>query len=85
MSENENRKDEVMETEPTEPTLDELKAKLEKLEAENIKLKSAQSNASADASKYKKQLQENMKYFLEAIMPSDPCRVHHGVPFRWLL
>ena len=36
MSENENRKDEVTETEPTEPTLDELKAKLEKLEAENV-------------------------------------------------
>ena len=60
MSENEDRKDEVTETEPTEPTLDELKAKLEKLEAENAKLKSAQSNASADASKWKKQLQERM-------------------------
>lgn len=60
MSENENRKDEVTETEPTEPSLDELKAKLEKLESENAKLKSAQSNASADASKYKKQLQERM-------------------------
>ena len=45
---------------PAEPTLEELKAKLEKLEAENGKLKNAQSNASADASRYKKQLQERM-------------------------
>ena len=51
-------------TEPTEnektETLDSLKSELEKLRAENGKLKNAQSNASADASKWKKQLQERM-------------------------
>lgn len=41
-------------------TLEALKVELEKLKAENGKLKNAQSNASADASKYKKQLQERM-------------------------
>ena len=41
-------------------TLDSLKSELEKLRAENGKLKNAQSNASADASKWKKQLQERM-------------------------
>ena len=40
--------------------LAELKAELERLKEENSKLKNAQSNASADASKYKKQLQERM-------------------------
>lgn len=51
-------------TQPTEnektETLDSLKLELEKLRAENGKLKNAQSNASADASKWKKQLQERM-------------------------
>lgn len=37
-----------------------LQAELEKLKADNEKLKAAQSNASADASKYKKQLAEKM-------------------------
>lgn len=37
-----------------------LQAELEKMKAENAKLKSAQSNASADASKFKKALQERM-------------------------
>lgn len=41
-------------------TLEELQAELAKLRDENSKLKSAQSNASADASKYKKALQERM-------------------------
>ena len=41
-------------------TLETLKAELERLKEENGKLKNAQSNASADASKYKKQLQERM-------------------------
>lgn len=43
-----------------EVILNELKAELERLKEENSKLKNAQSNASADASKYKKQLQERM-------------------------
>lgn len=52
-------------TQPTDQnekteTLDSLKSELEKLRAENGKLKNAQSNASADASKWKKQLQERM-------------------------
>ena len=42
------------------PTLEELKAELAKLRDENSKLMNAQSNASADASKYKKALQERM-------------------------
>lgn len=37
-----------------------LQAELEKMKAENAKLKSAQSNASADASKYKKELAARM-------------------------
>ena len=37
-----------------------LQAELEKMKAENAKLKNAQSNASADASKFKKALQERM-------------------------
>lgn len=41
-------------------TLETLKAELDRLKDENSKLKNAQSNASADASKYKKQLQERM-------------------------
>ena len=53
------------ETKPVEgqeqgDNIDALKAELERLKIENGKLKSAQSNASADASKYKKQLQERM-------------------------
>lgn len=42
------------------PTLEELQAELAKLKEENGKLKNAQSNASSDAAKYKKQLQERM-------------------------
>ncbi len=42
------------------PSLEELQAELAKLREENGKLMSAQSNASADASKYKKALQERM-------------------------
>ena len=51
----------VNEPNPTsEDSMEELKAMLEQLKAENTKLKGAQSNASAEASKYKKQLQERM-------------------------
>lgn len=46
--------------EETAPSLEELRAELEKLKDENGRLKNAQSNASADASKYKKALQERM-------------------------
>ena len=49
----------VMTTEPT-PTLADLQTELARLKDENSKLRSAQSNASADASKYKKALQERM-------------------------
>lgn len=41
-------------------TLEELKAELDRLKIENGKLKNAQSNASADASKFKKLYQERM-------------------------
>ena len=52
-----------------EVVLNELKAELERLKEENSKLKNAQSNASADASKYKKQLQERMtSQIADAIM-----------------
>ena len=44
----------------TNSALEELKAELDRLKDENTKLKNAQSNASAYASKYKKQLQERM-------------------------
>ena len=40
--------------------LDTLKAELEKLKAENGKLKAAQSNASAESAKYKRDLQARM-------------------------
>lgn len=46
-------------TEQTE-SLETLKAEVERLEIENGKLKKAQSNASADVSKYKKELQARM-------------------------
>lgn len=42
------------------PSMEELQAELARLKEENGKLKNAQSNASADASKYKKALQERM-------------------------
>lgn len=48
--------------ETTQETVDTaaLQAELERLKSENVKLKNAQSNASADASKYKKELQARM-------------------------
>lgn len=58
--------DENVATKAAEPaqekiqTLEDLKAELAKLREENSKLMNAQSNASADASKYKKALQERM-------------------------
>lgn len=42
------------------PSMEDLQAQLAKLRDENMKLKNAQSSASADASKYKKALQERM-------------------------
>lgn len=48
------------EQEATAPSLEELQDELNRLKEENGRLKNAQSNASADASKYKKQLQERM-------------------------
>ena len=42
------------------PTLEDLKAELAKLREENGKLKNAQSNASADAAKWKKEAREKM-------------------------
>ena len=46
--------------EQTEPSLEELKAELERLKTENGKLKNANSNASADAAKWKKELRDSM-------------------------
>ena len=46
--------------EKTEPTLDDLKAELERLKSENGKLKTAQSNAASDAAKWKKEAREKM-------------------------
>lgn len=48
--------------ETTQETVDitALQSELEKLRGENVKLKNAQSNASADASRYKKELQARM-------------------------
>jgi predicted RNase H-like nuclease (RuvC/YqgF family) len=54
-----NTQDAAQETTQTVDT-ESLQAELERLKSENAKLKNAQSNASADASKYKKQLQERM-------------------------
>lgn len=42
------------------PNLEELQAELERLKEENGRLKSAQSNASADAAKWKKEAREKM-------------------------
>lgn len=50
----------TVETEEKTADIEALKAELERLKVENGKLKNAQSNASADASKYKKALQERM-------------------------
>ena len=46
--------------EEKKPTLEELQAELAKLKEENGKLKNAQTNASADAAKYKRELQSRM-------------------------
>lgn len=46
--------------EEKELTLDELKAEIARVKTENEKLRTANTNASADASKYKKQLAEKM-------------------------
>ena len=56
----ENKKDPGTNEEKPDSTLDELKAELERIKAENGKLKAAQSNASADAAKWKKELRESM-------------------------
>lgn len=48
------------EAQDTSADLTALQAELAKMKAENEKLKNAQSNASADASRYKKQLAERM-------------------------
>lgn len=50
----------VENTETEQPDVDALKAELERLKNENGKLKNAQSNASSEAAKFKKQLQERM-------------------------
>lgn len=60
MNENETKAAENNEQTNETGSLEALKAELERLKSENGKLKAAQSNASADASKYKKQLQERM-------------------------
>ena len=52
--------DELKDNVPETPTVEELQAELAKVRDENTKLKNAQSSASADASKYKKALQERM-------------------------
>ena len=62
MNENANATNNEAQETTTQGTVDtaSLQAELEKLRGENAKLKNAQSNASADASKYKKALQERM-------------------------
>ena len=62
MNENANATNNEAQETTTQETVDtaSLQAELEKLRGENAKLKNAQSNASADASKYKKALQERM-------------------------
>lgn len=51
---------ETPETEPQEPSAAELAAQVKKLLSENEKLRQANTNASADASKWKKQYQEKL-------------------------
>ena len=67
--------DEIME--PTED-IESLKSELERLKAENGKLKNAQSNASADASKYKKALAERMTEQEKAVV--DAVYAHLYTP-----
>ena len=55
-----NEENKVEKTEAEAPDIDSLKAELERMKSENEKLKNAQSNASSDAAKYKKQLAERM-------------------------
>ena len=52
--------DEVNMNETTDVSIEDLKAQIEQLQADNEKLKRATTNASADASKYKKELQSRM-------------------------
>lgn len=47
-------------TDETELSIEDLKAQIEQLQSDNEKLKKATTNASADASKYKKELQARM-------------------------
>lgn len=51
-------KDKIDET--NDVSIDDLKAQIEKLQADNEKLKQATTNASADASRYKKELRDRM-------------------------
>lgn len=55
-----NTPDEKLEQEPKEPTTAELAEQIRKLTSENEKLRQANTNASADASKWKKQYQEKL-------------------------
>lgn len=55
-----NEENKVEKTEAEAPDIDSLKAELERMKADNEKLKKAQSNASSEAANYKKQLQERM-------------------------
>ena len=56
----EEKKTDAPTEEKSDTSLEELKAELERLKTENGKLKAAQSNASADAAKWKKELRESM-------------------------
>ena len=60
MSEETAKTESVESKESGSEALDTLKAELEKLKTENGKLKAAQSNASAEAAKYKRDLQARM-------------------------
>lgn len=60
MDENTSAAVETTETAEAAPNVSELQAELDRLRTENGRLKNAQSNASADAAKYKKELRDRM-------------------------
>lgn len=59
------------------PTADELEARIKQLEVENGKLRQANTNASADASKWKKQYQEADERYKSTLSEDEQRKIKH--------